>query len=403
MTLLRVDAALARILDGVSATPAETIALDLAAGRVLAGPVVAARDQPPFDASAMDGFAVRATDATAGAELRIIGESSAGRRFGGALGAGEAVRIFTGAPIPAGADAVLVQENASVAGEIVTVAEAAVAGRHIRPAGLDFRDGDMLLAAGRRLGPRELALAAAANAATISVRRRPHVAILSIGDELVHPGVEPGHDQIVGSGGIGLVAMARLAGAEASDLGIISDQIDTTAAIARDAAGRGVDVFVTIGGASVGAYDVVRPALTEAGLDLAFWRVAVRPGRPMLFGRLGAMRVLGLPGNPVSSLVCSLLFLRPLIAALQGMDRIDPREPAVLGADLPASDAREDYLRARLDLRPEGLPVATPLPRQDSSMLRTLAEADCLLIRPAEAPAAPAGMGCHVIRFDRAL
>ncbi|MCW5715271.1 MAG: molybdopterin molybdotransferase MoeA [Bauldia sp.] len=399
MTLLAVEDARGRILAGVDPTPAEEIALAAAAGRTLATAVVATRAQPPFAASAMDGYAVRAADAPAGATLRLTGESTAGRRHKGTVGAGEAVRIYTGAPVPDGADAILIQENADAAGPAIIVREAPAPGRFIRPEGLDFAAGARLLPAGRRLGAREMALAAAANAAVLSVRRRPLVAVLSIGDELVPPGGAPGPDQIIGSSAAGIAAIIAAAGATAIDLGIALDRPADVIAAAKRAEAAHADVLVTLGGASVGDYDVVRPALAAAGMTLDFWRIAMRPGRPMLFGALGQMRVLGLPGNPVSALVCALLFLRPLIAALLGEPQADETESAVTGAPLAANDGREDYLRATLRRREDGLPVATPLPRQDSSMLSALADADCLLIRPVNAHAEPVGAPCRILRL----
>lgn len=399
MTLLPVEEARRRILAGVEPTPPEHVALAEAAGRTLASPVIATRSQPPFPASAMDGYAVRAADATAGTALQVSGESSAGRRFTGTVGSGEAVRIFTGAPVPVGADAILIQENAEVAGPAIVVRESPVAGRFVRPEGLDFAAGAQLLAAGRRLGAREVSLAAAANAAILPVRRRPLVAVLSIGDELVAPGGSPGPDQIIGSSAPGVGAIIAAGGAVAMDLGIAPDRPGAVIAAAQRAEAAGADVLVTLGGASVGDYDVVRPALAAAGMSLDFWRIAMRPGRPMLFGALGRMRVLGLPGNPVSTLVCALLFLRPLIGALLGEAPADQTEAAVTGAALPANDGREDYLRATLRPQVGGLPVATPLPRQDSSMLSALADADCLLIRRIDAPAEIAGAPCRIIRL----
>ncbi|MCC6984390.1 MAG: molybdopterin molybdotransferase MoeA [Bauldia sp.] len=399
MTLLPVDEALRRVLAGVQPTPAETVPIGAAAGRTLAGPLVAVRTQPPFAASAMDGYALRLADATTGAALTLIGESAAGRGFAGRVGAGETVRIFTGAPIPDGADAILIQENAAASDDRVEVREPPRAGQYIRPAGLDFASGATLLPAGRKLGTRELALAAASGVAHLTVRRCPRIAFLSVGDELVPPGTLPGPYQIVAASALGLAHLAAAAGAEATDLGIAPDRTETVAALAARAAADGTDVLVTMGGASVGAYDIMRPALGEAGMTLDFWRIAMRPGRPLIHGRLGAMAVLGLPGNPVSSLVCALLFLRPLIGALLGEPTANPREPATLGADLPANDDRDDYLRARLAPAKGALPVVTALPRQDSSMLSTLAEADCLLIRPAHAAPARAGDPCEIIRL----
>jgi molybdopterin molybdotransferase len=399
MSLLAVEEALRRVLAGVAPTAAESVPIALAAGRTLAEPVMARLTQPPFAASAMDGYALRAADAVAGAELRVIGESAAGRSFAGKVGPGESVRIFTGAPIPDGADAVLVQEKATAAGDRVRIQEAPRTGKHIRPAGLDFAGGAGLLSAGRRLGARELALAAAAGLAWLPVRTVPRVAFLSVGDELVAPGQSPGADQIVASSALGLAELVSAAGARAIDLGIAPDRAEIVAGIAAEAARKGSDVLVTMGGASVGSHDVMRPALDRAGMTLDFWRIAMRPGRPLIHGRLGAMSVLGLPGNPVSGYVCALLFLRPLIGALLGQPYADPREPARLGVDLPANDDREDYLRAKLATAGGDLPLATPLPRQDSSMLSALAEADCLLVRPPEAPAAPAGSPCQIIRL----
>lgn len=399
MTLLPVEEARRRIVAGVGATAAEDVALAEAAGRTLAADVVATRSQPPFAASAMDGYAVRAADAAAGATLRVTGESSAGRRHAGTVGHGEAVRIFTGAPVPGGADAILIQENADASGANILVREPPAPGRFIRPEGLDFPAGARLLHAGRRIGARELALAAAANAAFLSVRRRPRVAVLSIGDELVPPGGTPGPDQIIGSSAPGVAAIVTAAGGSPLDLGIVPDRADAVIDAARRAEAAGADVLVTLGGASVGDHDVVRPALAAAGMDLDFWRIAMRPGRPMLFGSLRRMKVLGLPGNPVSTLVCALLFLRPLIGALLGEAPVDATEVAVAGAPLTANDGREDYLRATLRPQDGGLPVATPLPRQDSSMLSTLAEADCLLIRPVNAPAEAAGSPCRILRL----
>jgi len=399
MTLLPVEEARRRIVAGVAPTAAEDVALAEAAGRTLAADVVATRSQPPFAASAMDGYAVRAADATERATLRVTGESSAGQRHAGTVGHGEAVRIFTGAPVPAGADAILIQENADASGTTIAVREPPVAGRFIRPEGLDFAARARLLLAGRRIGARELALAAAANAAVLSVHRRPIVAVLSIGDELVAPGGTPGPDQIIGSSAPGVAAIVSAAGARPLDLGIVADRVDAVIDAARRAEAAGADVLVTLGGASVGDHDVVRPALAAAGMELDFWRIAMRPGRPMLFGSLRRMRVLGLPGNPVSTLVCALLFLRPLVGALLGQAQAEDTEPAIAGVPLSANDGREDYVRAKLRPQAGGLPIATPLPRQDSSMLSTLAEADCLLIRPVNAPAEAEGAPCRILKL----
>lgn len=403
MALTPVADALAGILAGASPIrEQETVPLDRAEGRTLAADVAALRTQPPFPASAMDGFAVRAADvATVPARLALIGTSAAGHAFTGTVGPGQCVRIFTGAPVPAGADAILIQENARAEGNMVEALSPVTAGRFVRQAGLDFREGEVLLRAGRRLGPSAVALAAAMGHATLPVVRRPRVAILATGDELVRPGEPTGPDQIVASNTYAVAAIAERAGAEALDLGIARDDLPAlTAAIdaARDA---GADVLVTLGGASVGDHDLVQRALAARGWELGFWRIAMRPGKPLMHGRLGAMTVLGLPGNPVSSIVCSLIFLVPLVRALSG----DPdagavaTQPARLGVDLPANDERQDYLRARLSAGEDGTLVATPFPRQDSSMLRLMAEAEALVVRAPHAPAARAGDPCRIIRL----
>ncbi len=397
--LVPVDEAIARIIVGVAPVSSEYVALSEAAGRTLAAPLKARRAQPPFDASSMDGYAVRAADtATVPATLKRVGIAAAGHRYAGTVGAGEAVRIFTGAPVPAGADAILIQENATLADDGSVIATlAARAGRHIRRAGLDFQEGAVLLDSGRRLAMRELALAAAAGNAQLSVRRRPVVAIIATGDELVQPGEMPSPDQIFASTSLGLAAYVKSLGGEAQDLGIVRDDRATITRAVRRALAHPADVVLTIGGASVGDHDLVQAALNEAGLTLDFWRVAMRPGKPLMYGRIEETRVLGLPGNPVSSLVCAILFLRPLIAALLGEPQRDPTESATLGADLPENDERQDYLRARLAARRGELPAAMPLPLQDSSMLGALATADCLIVRPPHAPAAAAGTPCRII------
>jgi molybdopterin molybdotransferase len=401
MSLISVDEALARLLDGVAPLDAETVSLDAANGRILAADLAATRTQPPFPASAMDGYAVRAEDiASVPATLRVIGEAPAGHGFAGTLGPGEAVRIFTGAPVPDGADTILVQENATRDGDTVTAQESAGKGRFVRPAGLDFAKGEVLLRAGERLGFRELALAAAMNHAQLPVRRRPKVAILATGDELVEPGTEPGPDQIIASNHAGVAALVADCGGEPLQLGIAPDE---RAAIAqRIAAARtaGADVLVTLGGASVGDHDLVQEMLGAAGMDLAFWRIAMRPGKPLMAGRIDGMRVLGLPGNPVSSLVCSLLFLRPLIETLLGRPatRRD-RERLPLARDIGGNDRREDYLRAAILRAEDGSETVQPFDRQDSSMLATLARADALVVRPPHAGPLAAGARVPVLRL----
>lgn len=398
MSLLPVAEALARIVGGVRPKDPETVSLAEAAGRVLAGPLLARRTQPPFAASSMDGYAVRSADATVGKTLRLIGQSVAGDAFPGTVGAGEAVRILTGAPLPAGADAVLIQEDAErLDAERIAVGEAVKAGQFVRPTGLDFKVGAAVLPAGRRLGPAALAVAAAMDHDRLAVVRRPRVAILATGDELVPPGQERGPHQIVAASSFGIAALVTAAGGVPVDLGIARDDIDVLGGHIDEARAGGVDILVTLGGASAGDRDLIKPALAARGLDLDFWRIALRPGKPLLFGRLPPMMVLGLPGNPVSSLVCGILFLVPLVAALLGEPPADPSEPAILAVDVKANDRRLDYQRASLQRRDAALPLVTPFAVQDSSMLSVLAAADCLLIRAPHAPAAAAGSACRVV------
>ncbi|QIP00765.1 gephyrin-like molybdotransferase Glp [Bradyrhizobium symbiodeficiens] len=401
MALMPVSDALAAVLAGVEPLPEQMVPLDEAHHRVLARDVAARRTQPPQAMSAMDGYAVRAADAAAiDSRLTVIGEVAAGRPFTGRVGAGEAVRIFTGGVVPDGADAVVIQEDTIADGKSVTIKEAAIVGRHIRPAGVDFREGDVLLRKGTRLTERDLALAAAMNHPQLAVCRRPKVAILATGDELVMPGATPGHGQIVYSNGFALHALARQEGAETIDLGIAADTLAATTAGIRRARESGADILITTGGASVGDHDLVQQALTDEGIAMAFWKIAMRPGKPMMHGRLGTMGVIGLPGNPVSSYVCAFLFMVPLIRALSGRSMIHHhRERAVLGRDLGANDQREDYLRARLDLRDDGTLVALPVSHQDSSLLANLAAAQVLLVRAPFAPKAEAGSPCEVLRL----
>lgn len=400
MALLPVADALAQVLQGVKPLPAERVPLSDAEGRVLAEDLSARRTQPPDDVSAMDGYAVRAEDVAAPARLKLIGEVAAGRPFGGTVGKGEAARIFTGGVLPAGSDTVVIQENTAREGDIVIVNAPAARGRNVRPAGLDFRKGDVRLNAGRRLTGRDVALAAAMNHATLPVHRRPNIAVVATGDELVAPGTEPGPGQIVYSNVFALAAVARREGADVIDLGILPDRLDETVAGVRRARDLGADVLVTAGGASVGDYDLVQPALAAEGLALSFWKIAMRPGKPMLSGSLGAMRVLGLPGNPVSAYVCAVLFLVPLIRRLSGRTDVEhPLTKGVLGRDLKENDERQEYLRAALTRRGDDW-VATPFPVQDSSMLVPLAAADCLVIREPHAPAATAGSSCEFVKLD---
>ena len=398
MALMPVPEALTRLLDGAAPLSGETVTIDKAAWRVLASDIAALRTQPPFDASAMDGYAVRATDvASAPVSLKIIGEAPAGKGFKGQVGPGEAVRIFTGAPVPQGADAVLIQENARAVSPVeVEALEPVAVLRNIRRAGLDFRKDEPLLEAGRILDAAALSLAAAANHATLPVVRRPIVAILATGDELLPPGSETGPDQIIASNAYGVAAIVERTGGLPLDLGIVRDDRTAIDAAVRRAIDAGADIIVTLGGASVGDHDLVREVLTSAGMSLDFWKIAMRPGKPLMFGRLGEVRVLGLPGNPVASLVCSHLFVAPLVARLAGRPYAVDLRDAVLGVGMNGNDQREDYVRARAEWR-DGQLVALPFAVQDSSMLRTLAEANVLIVRPPFAPAAPAGTPCRVV------
>lgn len=401
MALMPVADALAAILAGAEPLPQEMVALDDAHHRVLARDVAALRTQPPQAMSAMDGYAVRSADAShAAARLRVIGEVAAGRPFEKSVGAGEAVRIFTGGVIPDGADAVIIQEDTVAEDGGITITEAARPGRHIRPAGIDFREGDVLLAGGTRLSDRDLSLAAGMNYPELPVHRRPKVAMLATGDELVMPGGTPGPGQIVYSNGYALRALARHEGAATIDLGIAPDTMEATISGIRRARDSGADIIITMGGASVGDHDLVKRSLEAEGVAMTFWRIAMRPGKPMMHGRLGAIRVIGLPGNPVSSYVCGFLFLAPLIRALSGRSAIHHvRETALLGRDIAANDIREDYLRARLERRADGVLIAHPVNHQDSSLLGNLATARALIVRAPFAPAAPAGSSCEIFRL----
>jgi molybdopterin molybdotransferase len=400
MALMPVADALSAVLEGAAGLGEELVALEEAAGRVLARDLKAMRTQPPADMSAMDGYAVRAADATLGAKLKVTGEVAAGRPFARTVNAGEAVRIFTGGVVPDGADAIVIQEDTARSGDIVTVNEAASSGKHIRRAGIDFREGDVLLKQAHRLLDRDLALAASMNHPALPVHRRPKVALLATGDELVAPGTTPGPGQIVYSNGFALRALARHVGADVLDLGVSRDTVAETAAAIRRGIDAGIDVLVTTGGASVGDHDVVQEALQSEGVKIGFWKIAMRPGKPMMHGRRGPLRVLGLPGNPVSSYVCAILFMAPLIRALTGRTDIAwPLHDAVLGRDVGPNDQREDYLRVALQERFGAPPLATPVSHQDSSLLANLSRADALVIRPPHAPAAAAGSPCKVLKL----
>jgi molybdopterin molybdotransferase len=400
MADLSVSEARRRILEDVAPTEPENVAIEAAAGRTLAAPLSARLTQPPFDASAMDGYAVRAADTQIlPATLTVIGEAAAGHPFGGSVNTGQAVRIFTGAPMPAGTDAIVIQENTARDGAKVIVREGIADPGHIRHRGIDFKQGDTLLPAGRRIGPREIALAASMGHGTLQVRRRPRIAMLSTGDELVPPGRTPGPGQIVASNHLGVGALLEVAGAEVRQLGIARDTREDLAAHIAQAADS--DVLVTIGGASVGDHDLVGPVLEARGMALSFWKIAMRPGKPLMFGKLGAARVVGLPGNPVSSLVCGRIFLVPLVRALLGQSAAsEDTVQAHVTVALAPNGPREHYMRATSRPGPDGMPLVTPVRSQDSSLLSALSEADCLLLRPVEAPAVPSGGLVPILRLD---
>lgn len=401
--MLSVEEALARILSAFAPLPPETVGLGDGLGRVLADGVVARVTQPPKSVSAMDGYAARAADVDrAPAELRQVGEVPAGQSHDGTVGPGETVRIFTGAPLPAGTDCIVIQEITEAEGDRVRVLEPVQAGTYLRPAGLDFRAGEVGAPAGKRLTSRDIGLAAAMNVPWLTVYRRPRVAILATGDEVVMPGEPLRANQIVSSNGPALAAFVRAQGGEPLLLGIAEDSEESLTRLARGA--QGADLLVTTGGASVGKHDLVRGALAREGLDLDFWKIAMRPGKPLMFGRIGGTPMIGLPGNPVSTLVCGVLFLAPVLARLQGEENPrPPRETAILGADLGENDRREDYLRGRLETAADGSRRATAFQRQDSSMLATLARADCLIVRPPHAPPAPAGSEIEIVPLEGGL
>lgn len=397
--MLSVDDARGRILAALRPTAAEVVALADSWGRVTALPVTARLDQPPQDVSAMDGYALCGDDGMAGARLRVAGSAPAGHPWDGTLARGEALRLFTGSIMPAGADAILLQEDATASDGYVTVNEAVKPGRHIRRSGQDFARGDVLLPVGHRIGMRDVGLVAAGNHPWITVHRRPRVAIAATGDEIALPGepIPPGG--IVSSNAHALAAFVRALGGVPTVLPIVRDDLGAIAE-AADAA-RGADLLVTTGGASVGDHDLVQSGLAQRGMALDFWKIAMRPGKPLMFGQLDTLPVLGLPGNPVSALVCAVLFLLPALARLSGLPaEAPPTVTATLGGPLPANDHRADHLRASITPGTDGIPVATSFERQDSAMLRALTRADALILRAPHAPAAPAGASVSVIRLD---
>jgi molybdopterin molybdotransferase len=398
--LLPVSEALSRLLARARPmTATEVLDLRQAAGRVLAEDLAARLTQPPFHSSAMDGYALRAEDAPEiGTVLTVIGQSAAGHAFSRKVGQGEAVRIFTGAPVPEGADTVLIQEDAEKLDDNrIRTTFAVTVGRHIRPRGQDFAEGEVVLSAGTLLDAAHVTVAAAMNHPGICVYRRPRVALIATGDELVAPGGMPRPDQIIASNTFGVAALIEAAGGEVLDLGIVGDDRNLIEAAISRAVEAQVDVLVTLGGASVGDHDLVQASLKAKGMELDFWRIAMRPGKPLMVGSLGAMQVLGLPGNPVASLVCGLLFLEPLVATLARRPLHDRSGSAVTATTLSANDQRQDYLRARLSRDNQGRLVAEAFGKQDSSMMKIFAQSDALIVRPPHAPELPAGSPCPMI------
>lgn len=399
MTLISVEAAQAELLSAVRLTGNERISLGEAGGRVLAADLHARRTQPPVSLSSMDGYAVSTAAPAGGQWLRVIGEAAAGHGFDGAVGAGEAVRIFTGAPLPSGADAVVIQEEAERDEDRVRFTAPPTPGLNVRPRGFDFNEGDVGLRVGTRLGFTSLGLAAAMNHDSLSVRRRPRVALIASGDELVPPGGDPMPNQIIASSSVALSHLVREAGGEPMDLSIAPDDLGLLRRRIRRGLDEGADIVVVIGGASVGDHDYTRAALEAEGAGIGFWKVAMRPGKPLMHGRIGEAEVLGLPGNPVSTLVCGVLFLVPLIRAMQGRSDVLPEiSSAILERDLKPNDMRRDYLRGQVQVRNGQLRI-TPLNRQDSSLMMSLAAANALLIRPEYAPAISTGETVDIIRL----
>lgn len=393
--MISVEEARRRIIQSMRPMAPEQVSLKDALGRVLAEDVASRRTQPPAAVSAMDGYAVRAEDvARLPVKLKIIGYSQAGGAHDGVVGPGETVRIFTGAPVPDGADAIVIQENTDIDDsnpETVTVTEGrAPAGRYVRPAGLDFQAGQILLKAGKALTARDIGLAAGMNVPWLKVRRRPRIALLATGDEIVMPGDPIGPDQIVSTNGLSLAAFISAEGGSSIDLGIAPDSENALAFMASGA--KGADMLVTMGGASVGDHDLVQKVLGDIGLEVDFWKIAMRPGKPLIFGHLDETPILGLPGNPVSSMVCAVIYLRAALRAMLVQNAPESETVEItLGADLDENDERQDYLRARIEAGPDGPPTAMPFNRQDSSMFAHLAHADCLIIREPFAPSIKAG------------
>ncbi len=403
--LLPVDEALAAILLDAKPESSEAVPLNECHGRILAEDLIATRTQPPFETTAMDGYAVRFRDCTSTpCRLKVIGESAAGHRFSGEIGSGEAVRIFTGAPMPSGADSIVIQENTQRDDDQVSILQPPIAGKFVRPKGLDFKKNDILLRQGQLLSASAIALAASANQPAPLCHIRPKIALISTGDELVAPGIDPSPDQIISSNAFGVGAQIKAFGGEVLDLGIVSDQMEPLVSAMQQAEAAGADIIVTLGGASVGDHDLVGPALEKIGVNVDFWKIAMRPGKPLMFGRKTlrgkTLRYLGLPGNPVSSLVCSRIFLQPLIQALLAQPTRLQTFEARLATDLPANDERKEYMRAKIDKHPDGGFIASPFGKQDSSMVWTAAKANGLVIREINAPSAAKGDVCQFLWFE---
>jgi molybdopterin molybdotransferase len=395
--MISVEEARIRITGAFDPLSTEMVALSEATGRVLSDDLAARRTQPPTAVSAMDGYAVRAEDVqSVPVKLKVVGEAPAGGRFEDEVAPGEAVRIFTGGPVPDGADTIIIQEDTDLGTPVVTVNDSADPGQHVRKAGIDFTDGEVLIEAGRKLGARDIGLAAAMNHPWLPVTRKPTIALLATGDEVVRPGDPIGPNQIVSSNGPALAAFIESRGGVAIDLGIAPDDESSIRTLAEGS--RGADLLITMGGVSVGDRDLVQKVLGNAGMEVDFWKIAMKPGKPLMFGLLKGTGVLGLPGNPVSSMVCALLFLGPAIDKMLGMVGAGvPSIRARLGADVRANNFREDYMRASLAHDEDGTPLATPLPIQDSSMMAALAQAGCLIRRPPGAPPAKTGDWVEVI------
>ncbi len=389
--LVPVAEARRRLVDSLKPLATESVSVMDAVGRVLAEDVTATVSHPPADVSAMDGYAVRSADVTkVPVQLTVVGESAAGHPWNGTVDRGQAARIFTGAHMPKGADAIVIQEDADVSGTVVTIKESSVAQRHVRPAGQDFKTGDVVLRAPKRLTARDIGLAGAANAAHVTVFRKPRVGVLSTGDEIALPGESVGLHQIVSANGPSICAFVRDRGGIDLHLGVVRDEA-TALRAALDRA-EPIDLLVTSGGVSVGDRDLMKQALSTDDFALTFHKIAMRPGKPLLFGHLKGLPIMGLPGNPVSAMVCAILFLGAALDRLQGLPGAAPATlPARLGADMKPNDGREDYVRARLERAADGGLIATPFAKQDSAMISALAQAGALIVRAPHAPAAKAG------------